>query len=85
MYLEQFQQLTGRMPNFQVHYALSEPKHSPEWQGETGLIHKSVANHLDSGGKRQAFLCGPPMMVEATMKVLDKKAVSKESIYYDEF
>jgi len=85
MYMEEFQQLASRMPNFQMHYALSEPKHSPQWKGETGFIHQSVAKHLEAGGRRQVFLCGPPLMVEATLKVLDEKEVSRDRIFYDEF
>ena len=36
-------------------------------------------------GHRQAFVCGPPKMIEATMKVLEEKRLSKDRIFYDEF
>lgn len=85
MYMEEFEDLAGKMPNLHVHYALSEPRHSPEWQGETGFIHESVDKHVGTEGKRQAFLCGPPLMIEATMKVLDEKGISRDRVFYDEF
>jgi len=85
MYLEEFQQLADRMSKFEVHYALSNPEHSSPWQGETGFIHESVANHVNGKGNRQAFLCGPPQMIEAVTKVLEERGVAKESIFYDEF
>lgn len=85
MYEEEFQQLSLEMPNLHVHYAISEPKHSPQWQGETGFIHERVDAHIGPGSKRQAFLCGPLPMIEATMKVLDEKGVSRDRIFYDEF
>lgn len=85
MFEEEFEQLSLEMPNLRVHYALSEPKHSPQWQGETGFIHESLDVHVGTGSNRQAFLCGPKPMIEATMKVLDEKGVSRDQIFYDEF
>ncbi|MBN1673784.1 MAG: 2Fe-2S iron-sulfur cluster binding domain-containing protein [Kiritimatiellae bacterium] len=85
MYLDEFRQLAREMTGLQVHYALSEPKRGSDWPGETGFIHESVARHLDAGVERQAFLCGPPPMIEATLQVLDDKGVSRDRIFFDEF
>ncbi len=46
-----------------------------EWDGETGFIRLSVDKYLEPGVRRQAFLCGPPPMIEAVMRVLDEKGV----------
>ncbi len=86
-YLEEFQELARKHPNFRVVYALSDPL-SPEerWDGETGFVHLSVDKHIEPGGaKRSAFLCGPPPMIEAVMKVLADKGFTPEDIFYDEF
>lgn len=85
MYMKEFKELKSRMPNLHVHYALSEPQHSPDWQGETGFIHESVEKHVSSEGKRIAFMCGPPLMIEATMKELAAKGIPRENVFYDEF
>ena len=85
MYDRDFADLAAEMPNLRVHYALSEPETSPEWRGEAGFIHESVAKHLGTDGRRQAFLCGPPEMVAATVRVLNDKGLSEEQIFYDEF
>ncbi|MHC4158853.1 MAG: hypothetical protein ACYSSO_07210 [Planctomycetota bacterium] len=45
----------------------------------------SVDKCLEAGVRRQAFLCGPPPMVEAVIRVLEEKGVRSENIYYDEF
>jgi len=45
----------------------------------------SVDKYLEVGVKRQAFLCGPPPMIEAVIRVLEEKGVRSENIYYDEF
>ncbi len=86
-YLDEFRELAKKNPNFRVIYALSD--HDPwdgEWDGETGFIHVSVDKHLEAGDvKRHAFLCGPPPMIEAVMKVLDEKGFEEDDIFYDKF
>ena len=86
MYMDEFRQLEQKMPNLHVHYALSEPGDEDKaWSGETGFIHTSVDAHVPAEGKRQAFLCGPPLMIEATMKVLKDKEIPEDRVFYDEF
>jgi Na+-transporting NADH:ubiquinone oxidoreductase subunit F len=85
-YLEDFEQLADKHPNFHVVYALSEELPPEEvWHGETGFIHLSVDKHLQPGVRRQAFLCGPPPMIEAVTQVLLEKGMHPEEIYYDKF
>ena len=85
-YLEQFQELAKKHPNFHVIYALSdELKDGETWAGEKGFIHLSVDKYLEAGVPRQAFLCGPPLMIEAVTRVLSAKGLAPEEIFYDEF
>ncbi|MHC4563318.1 MAG: FAD-binding oxidoreductase [Planctomycetota bacterium] len=85
-YLEQFQQLAAKHPNFRVIYALSDPiEPDQQWDGETGFIHLSVDKHLEPNVTRQAFLCGPPPMIEAVTRVLHEKGLAPDDIFYDEF
>lgn len=85
-YLKEFEELAAKHQNLHVGYALSDPLGPGEtWDGETGFIHLSVDKHLDSNVKRQAFLCGPPPMIEAVMSVLEEKGLSPEDIFYDKF
>jgi len=54
-----------------VVYALSDKLGKDEkWDGETGFIHLSVDKYLEPGVRRQAFLCGPPPMIEAVTRVM---------------
>ena len=85
MYLNEFKELQKTMPNLRVHYSLSEPEHSPDWAGETGYIHTRVEHHIGQEGKRQAFLCGPPVMIDATMEVLGQKQFAEKDVFYDKF
>ena len=67
-------------------YGLSEPQPEDNWDGETGFIHLSLDKMIeDDGTKRQAFLCGPPPMINAVTKVLQTKGLADEEILYDEF
>jgi len=85
-YLERFEDLAKKHPNFHVVYALSDELGPEErWDGERGFIHLSVDKYLDAGLRRQAFLCGPPPMIEAVTRVLKEKGLSDNDIIYDEF
>lgn len=83
-YLQEWEEFSKKYPNFHVVYALSdELEEGEKWDGETGFIHLSADKHLESGVSRQAFLCGPPLMIEAVTKVLQEKGT--DDIFYDEF
>lgn len=85
-YLDDYLELAKKHPNFQVIYALSDPlEEGQQWDGETGFIHLSLDKHLEADVKRQAFLCGPPLMIEAVTRVLEDKGLKEEDIFYDKF
>jgi Na+-transporting NADH:ubiquinone oxidoreductase subunit F len=85
-YLKQFQELMKKHENFHAVYALSDELAEGEtWDGETGFIHLAVDKFLEAGLTRQAFLCGPPLMIEAVTQVLKGKGIAPEDIFYDEF
>lgn len=85
-YLDAYQELATQHPNLKIIYALSEPpEDKAAWYGETGFIHLAVDKHLDAGVKRQAFLCGPPPMIEAVTDVLKTKGLTGNDIFYDKF
>jgi len=85
-YLDEYRELARKYPNFHVVYALSDPLGPDEkWNGETGFIHLSVDKYVEPGLKRQAFLCGPPPMIEAVTRVLNEKGLKPEDIFYDKF
>jgi Na+-transporting NADH:ubiquinone oxidoreductase subunit F len=85
-YLEKFKELAKDHCNFHVIYSLSDELGEDEkWEGETGFIHLAADKHLEPGVRRQAFLCGPPPMIEAVTRVLEEKGTKSEDIFYDEF
>ena len=85
-YLEEFKALAEKHPNFNLIYALSdELTDGEEWDGETGFVHLAVDKHIEPNISRQAFLCGPPPMIDAVMRVLEDKGLAEQDIFYDKF
>ena len=85
-YLDEVKTLAEKHPSFHVVYALSDELGPGEvWDGETGFIHLAVDKMLEPGIKRQAFLCGPPPMIEAVTVVLKQKGLRDRNIFYDKF
>ena len=86
-YLDEFKALSEKHPNFKVFYALSDPLTDEEsWSGDAGFIHLSVDKRIENVHKRrQAFMCGPPPMIDAVTEVLKTKGIKDEDIFYDKF
>ena len=86
---EELRALAGTLPNFRYVPALSEPADDDEWDGEVGLITDVVARH-ESGlagnlAGADAYVCGPPPMVEAALPLLEQLGVAPKRIFYDKF
>ncbi len=85
-----FRDIEARCPNFRFHVALSAPLPEDAWGGPTGLIHDVLRrDHLAAHRAPAAaeyFLCGPPVMVEATREMLRHEfGVAAAHIIADEF
>ena len=88
-YVEDFTELAKEHPNFSYHIALSEPKPEDHWTGDVGFIHNVIfENYLKNHPEPEEieyYLCGPPMMISAVLKMLDELGVPKENIAFDDF
>ena len=85
-YLDDFKKIAKKHPNFKAIYALSDPLEEDEkWDGDTGFIHLAVGKHLEPNSTNQAFMCGPPPMIEAATEVLKEKQLKNDNIFYDKF
>jgi alkene monooxygenase reductase len=66
--------------------ALSEPgADGGDWDGETGLITEVLARHLPSTRGMEAYLCGPPPMIDAAIDVLKSTGCKERHIFFDRF
>lgn len=88
-YTDQFRAIEKDFPNFTYNVALSEPLPEDNWTGYKGFIHQVVLeNYLNSHPEPEEieyYLCGPPQMNAAVMKMLDNLGVPDENIAFDDF
>lgn len=88
-YVEDFDSIQRDFPNFQWTLALSEPLPEDNWTGPTGFIHQVVyENYLKNHPAPEDieyYLCGPPAMLAACMKMLTDLGVERENILFDDF
>lgn len=88
-YVDEFDALAEKHPNFSWTPALSEPAANDAWQGATGFVHDVVydAYLKDHPAPEDCeyYLCGPPLMIEAVYAMLDECGVETESIFNDDF
>lgn len=84
-YIEEYEELSRQYPNFRLFIALSEPGKEDNWTGEVGFIHQAVDKYVNYGNNVEAYLCGPPAMIDATIPVLKSKGIKAEDIFFDKF
>lgn len=82
---EELRSLSESLPNFTYVPALSEPADDEEWDGEVGFITDVVKKHEKDLEGVDAYVCGPPPMVEAAILALSSLGASGKTIYYDKF
>ena len=84
-YLDELKEIEERIPGFRFVPALSEAVPEDGWEGETGLITDVVQRLEGALNGKEAYLAGPPPMIDAAIPVLMRKGLDEESIYYDKF
>jgi Na+-transporting NADH:ubiquinone oxidoreductase subunit F len=88
-YQEEFDALAREHENFSFHIALSEPLPEDHWTGYVGFIHQVLLNHYlkehPAPEDCEYYICGPPMMLQAVLKMLDDLGVEPENIAFDDF
>lgn len=88
-YIDEFREIEKQFPNFKFYVALSEPQPEDNWDGYTGFIHQVIIdNYLKDHPEPEEieyYFCGPPMMNQAVLKMLDDYGVPEEMIAFDDF
>jgi len=99
-YVDEFRKIEKDFPNFRFFVGLSEPVPEDNWKinknlddregdGYTGFIHQVLydnylKDHPDPD-EIEFYLCGPPLMNAAVLKMLDNMGVPPENIRFDDF
>ena len=88
-YVDDFDRLAARHPNFRWSAALSAATPEDRWTGPTGFIHEHLrdaylATH-PTPAECEYYLCGPPAMIRATTTMLEALGVDRSRIFADDF
>ncbi|MDM8542901.1 NADH:ubiquinone reductase (Na(+)-transporting) subunit F [Desulfococcaceae bacterium HSG9] len=88
-FYDEFKALQDKHDNFSYHITLSDPQPDEKWDGPTGYVHQclhnSYLNEHDDPTEIEYYLCGPPMMIDSVVNMLDNLGVEPEMIAYDKF
>jgi len=88
-YKNEFDALEKEYSNFKWHVALSEPLPEDEWKGYVGFIHQVLRDHYlthhPAPEDCEYYLCGPPLMNSAVLRMLADMGVEPEHILFDDF
>jgi len=86
---DEFRALEDKYEKFSYNVALSEPQPEDNWDGMTGFIHQCLYdNYLKTHPdptEIEYYMCGPPIMMDAVMEMLDSLGVEPEMIAFDKF
>jgi Na+-transporting NADH:ubiquinone oxidoreductase subunit F len=88
-YKEDYDTLAEQFPNFQWHVAMSDPQPGDNWDGLTGFIHnvlweQYLKNH-PAPEDCEYYMCGPPIMNQSMMTMLESMGVEPENMMLDDF
>ncbi|MCP5208989.1 MAG: NADH:ubiquinone reductase (Na(+)-transporting) subunit F [Hahellaceae bacterium] len=88
-YQDEYDALAADNDNFVWHVALSDPQPEDNWSGYTGFIHNVLYEHYlrdhPAPEDCEFYMCGPPMMNAAVIKMLKDLGVEDENILLDDF
>jgi phenol hydroxylase P5 protein len=83
---ELFEQLAEQHPNFSYVPALSDLPDGADWPGARGYAHDALKAHFAGDFRgHKAYLCGPPPMIEASIKTLMQGRLFERDIYAEKF
>ncbi len=91
-YLEDYAQIEKEFPNFKFHLALDRPDTEADKAGVpyvAGFVHNVLyetylKNH-EAPEDILYLMCGPPMMAQSVVNLLDSLGVASENILFDNF
>jgi propane monooxygenase reductase component len=83
-YERELRDLSTGVPGFRFVASLSHPS-SADWKGEVGRIEEVIDRAEGDLSRYEAYLCGPPAMIEGTIPILLAHGLPEASIFYDKF
>ena len=88
-FVEDFDELAAKFPNFTWHVALSDALPEDDWDGYTGFIHNVLFEQYlkdhPAPEDCEYYMCGPPIMNSSVINMLLELGVDREDIMLDDF
>jgi Na+-transporting NADH:ubiquinone oxidoreductase subunit F len=78
-------QFESELADFKFIPVVASPDDDENWDGEQGLVTEAVGRYLQKAAECEAYLCGSPGMIDASIAVLKKLGVTEDKIFYDKF
>lgn len=82
--IDELEHLAAASPQLDLVPALSEPE-GASWPGEIGLVTEVIARRHTTLDGFDAYLAGPPPMIDATVPLLHELGVRPQNVYFDAF
>jgi len=83
---ELFENYAEKYPNFHYIPALNEPESHDQWDGFTGFVHEAVKDYFNGRFEgHKAYLCGPPIMIDAAISTLMQGRLFERDIHTERF
>lgn len=75
---------------FEYVEVLSDEPEGDGWTGPRGYVTDHLVEHYINPGKLdikacQAYMCGPPPMIDAFVNILGREGLAEDQIFYDKF
>ncbi|MBM7456765.1 phenol hydroxylase P5 protein [Oceanisphaera litoralis] len=85
-YVELFEQLAREHAQFRYLPVLSDEPDNSNWAGERGFAHEAAERtYADGFHNHKAYLCGPPPMIEASIRSLIRGRLFERDIHMEKF
>ncbi len=85
-YHREFVDLAAKHPTFTYLPALSDEPADSDWQGFRGYVHEAAKAHFNNDFRGQkAYLCGPPIMIDACITALMQGRLFERDITTEKF
>ena len=83
---DEFVQLAQQHANFSYVAALSDEPEDSGWTGARGFVHEAAKAHFANDFRgHKAYLCGPPLMIDACITTLMQGRLFERDIYTEKF
>ncbi len=85
VYVSELSSLTDRVPGLGIVPTLTQPGPGDRWDGERGGVAALLSRRLGRLDRHEAYLCGSPGMIDASISVLRSRGLAEDRIHFDKF